>query len=545
MVAGVLAVALFYIVLPNHRVMSDAMIAAVRMRDVQPWFIHPNHLLHPLLPEIILKLGFGRLTGLNELEMLLAWSMMAGTLGAWFLLLSLREGGMPVVTSLIGLGLYAFSSAVWYFSVAAGPSATALAFSEAVLLALVIASRRAPYGLKLPTITWLAVISILSIIASQFNAILMLPACYVVLMGSRSPKTKGFNVFCYLAITIVGSLMMYILGGVIFNQIRSPLQFMDWQHSYVYGSRWWSQGFVDTVQRNWIGAISVPFTSAFYKYGLFGDWALGFGKPIWLIWLVIRASQAFVLLFLLIETIGAIVFWIRTRRILPVQAIGAISSIPIILFSCFWTPETTHYRVMYAPGFILFLTPYLHQRYELGQFRLRKAWPLLLAVLLLFAINLTTQFIPQSNPNNNPYIREVNTVEGYVTPNDLIIYSGTDAGQLRALYTEYFIQCSTLLVQDLYIHYQEDPDDLIQTFNDLHESGGRIYIHEDAIYSEEDVAIMNGLYGLDIQPGEIANLMSAHMRFSAVSFTVNSKHYYIALPMEADESMDQDSEQAE
>ena len=530
-----LLIGLLYFVLPNHRYTSDALIAALRMRDATPWFVHPNHILHPLGPQIIHQVAGGKALLINELEILLVWSMIVGILGCWAFVIMLRLGSVSRTTALAGLGFYAFSSAIWYFSVAANPNATALAFHVFGLLAIVYAGTLPPAHLTLRMSVLLGAVIALCIMASQINAILILPLCYLFLIRSNGSATKVRNMATGLVSTGVLTIAIYALIAVAFVRVRTPAEFLQWQHSYVFDQRWWSQDIFDAISRIWVGAVSVPFTSAFYPAGLFGDWDVDPGKPVWYIRFFGRLGQAFVLAFFIVETVKAFLFFVRDRKLLTIQAIGLITSIPLIIFSCFWTPEDVHYRIMYVPGFLMFLMPSIERRYRLKEFRFRIAWPVIAAVFLLFILNLTMQFVPQSNPDNNPYNREINTLATLVDENTFIVFSGAEMGHIRSLYADYFLRCDVITVPNLIDFIRNDPEEIITSFTDCYASGGQVLVHEDAIVNDEDVRAMNELYDIDLRPGEVREFMESFSDIGRAAVHINAKRYYLLTPSENQE----------
>jgi hypothetical protein len=115
-----------YYGLPCYRYTADGLIAAIRMRDSGGLYVHPNHPLFPLLPGLVHAILRFLGSDLNEVEMLFLWSTFSGVLSAVMLMVILRMFRLSIGGVLVGLGLFAFSNAVWFFSVTPNPSSTAL-----------------------------------------------------------------------------------------------------------------------------------------------------------------------------------------------------------------------------------------------------------------------------------------------------------------------------------------------------------------------------------------------------------------------------------
>jgi hypothetical protein len=528
---GVTAVVVMYFCFPCHRYFVDGIMYAIDMRDnPTSWIIHPHHLLYPLLPQFFFKVAGGLATGFTELDFLLVWSMFAGALAAWGLLMALRAGSMSPSAALIGIGFFSFTRAVWYFAVTPNQNSIAFAFQVLALLAIIITSRRLP---ELPSTRNLVVIGVftsLAILTSQLNLVLLLPTLLVIYYTSASFRDRFLNGLKFLGITALIALGIYIIIGFTLSGLRSPADFLGWQHSYVYQARWWALGFMDAVERSWGGLITVHVASVFTGNGLFGNWLAGFGSIQWYIHLVIRLAQAYIIGFLIFETVRTIEKWIRDRGLLAVQAIGLASALPIYLFSFAWAPESSNYRVLYIAGFFLFLTPSLEHFYQLDNFRFRKAWPLLLALLCLFSVNFITQFLPQSDPGENPYNYEVFRLSEYVTEGDLIIYSGSDEGHMRGLYVQYFLGCETIMAHEFITLVHENTRSVIDDFEERSAQGHFIYVHEDALYNVEDLEWMQWNYGSDIQPQELRQFLETWNGPLGAGVLINDKQYFRLRP---------------
>jgi len=528
-VLAALVIALVYFGLPNFRYLNDGLVAALRMRDASPWFVHPNHPVHPLVPLIIYRALGGQASGLSELELLTMWSILCGIIACVGLMTILRAGSTATAAIVLGLGLFAFSNGVWYFFVTANPSSTALTFQILALIPIAIAIRRRPDGPTVGDRVAIVLLTALAILAGQINAMLLLPACYAVTSGDIPTREKSGRAVVLLVMVVIVTAAMFYLVGALFAGVRTPSGFLDWQHSYVFERRWWVHGLLDAIRRNWVGAVSVHVASAFDSGGLFGSWLDGFGTPARVAGLLIKLGQAIVLLFLIVETIRAVAAWAQHRPLIPIQIIGLLSAVPIILFSCFWTPDTIHYRILYVPGYLLFLIPSVERHYRLEQFRFRRAWPVVLVLICLFSTNLATRFVPESNPEGNPYRYEMFRLRDSMNPGDIIIFSGSDEGRSRELYARYFLDVDTMLVNDIIGRVRSDPDGLAATLRAHYESGGILLVHEDALLSDEDVEIMNQLYGTDIRPGEFADFMQTWTTLAS-HFMIDQ--YYLFEPKE-------------
>jgi hypothetical protein len=529
LIVAAILIALIYFGFPCNRYLSDGLKAAILMRDSHGLYVHPNHVLYPLLPGLLFDLIGDTASGLSELEMLTLWSMLAGVVACWGLIIALRAGSMTVATTIAVLGLFAFFKGIWYFSVIPSPSSSALAAQVCALAAIALAARTLPSGPSSRAVSAVGFFTSLAILTSQMNAALIFPAIYVIWLSNKPQKAKALAIVSYLGITAVTALAVIVVFGVAFAGIRSPNDLLSWQHSYVYDSRWWIHGFVDAIRRNWVGANDVILAFLFRPDGLFGNWSEGWGTTLWLARLPVRVGQAAVLLFMYVEILKAVVRYVRDRRRALIQTIGLAVALPLMIFSFFWTPETFHYRILYIPGLMMFLAPSIERSYSLDRFRLRRAWPVLLVVFALIATNLTTQFLPQSDPANNPHRGEVLFLAPYVGPGDVIIYSGTGDSGMRALYAEYFLHCKTIRVNDLIPSIRQRPDEVIRDLTDLYLQGHNILIHGDAIYSAEDVEYMNRQYHMDIGPTEMLDfVMSWTVPVDQAAF--GDQHYYWVAP---------------
>ena len=525
-------VAVFYFGFPDHRYLSDGLKSAIQMRDSGGLYVHPNHPLYPLLPGLIFRLMGGESSGMNELEMLLVWSMFVGVFACWAMMAAMRAGSLSVAATVLGLGLFAFTKGIWYFSVIPAPSSSAMAPQVFALVAIAFAMQKRPSGPSRTDIAFIGLLTALAILASQMNAALLLPAGFVMFQGTTTRREKLRNLFTLLGIVVAVNIAILVICGIAFAGVRTPAEFLSWQHSYVYDSRWWIHGFVDAFKRNWIGANEVLVAYTFRPDGLFGNWSEGFDTSMWYWRLAIRIGQAIVLFFFAFETLRAAVAYVRGVVRFPIQTVGLAVALPLIVFSFLWTPETFHYRILYIPGLILFLAPSLEHYYGLSRFRLRKAWPILIVVIALFATNLDTQFLPQSDPAKNPHLNEIYILKNSIGPGDVIIYSGSGDGGMRALYAEYFLKCQAIRVHELIPSLRLHPDEVLKDFIDKYKAGHKLLIHQDALTSEEDVDYMNRQYHMDIQPGEMLKFMESWAK-PIDQFTMNGKTYFLFAPKDS------------
>jgi hypothetical protein len=527
-IAGIL-VALIYFGFPDHRYLSDGLNAALLVREHGGLYVHPNHPLYPLLPGLIYNMMGRENSGMNELEALLVWSMFVGVFACWAMLAAMRIGSIATAATVAGLGLFAFTKGIWFFSVIPAPSSSAMAPQVFALVAIVYASRRWPDGPTRNEIVLMGLLTSIAILANQMNAALLLPAGYVMFQGTQENRAKVRNLLMLLGIVALSTFLVFFTCAVAIEGIRTPAGFLAWQHSYVYDTRWWVHGFADAIKRNWTGVNEVLVANTFKPDGLFGNWREGLNTPIWYIRLIIRFGQAIVLGFFAFETIRALVAYIKGTVRHTIQTLGLAVAVPLIAFSTIWTPETIHYRVLYIPGLILLLAPSLEHYYGLAQFRMRRAWPIVLVIIALFATNLVTQFIPQSDPGNNPYLNEIFTLDKSIGKDDVIIFSGSDEGVIRSLYAQYFLKCEAIKVHELIPMLRQHPDEVMKEFLDKDKAGHRLLIHEDALYSVGDVEYMNKQFNMDIRPGEMLEFMQSWAK-PVGQIKLNGKNYFQFVP---------------
>jgi hypothetical protein len=355
------------------------------------------------------------------------------------------------------------------------------------------------------------------------------------------------------AILITG--LITVVTGALILGLKSPSDFIAWQHSYVTRSMYWVDNPVDSIVRSFRGIIELHLAHAFHVEGLFGDWSLdnesgnyfNFYK-----WLILRIAQAFILIFLLILTIGTFIGWFKTRPINKLQLIGLLSATPFFLFSFFFTPDSTNYRIFYLPGFILFVAPgylgtgpnFARDRIEsvkryAGEIRPSPHIPLTLFILLLeflnlmkpnlkrviipglliaalFASNFIVKYLPESDPARNPYISEAQTLALSVGPGDLVVYSGAGDDYLRMYYTKYFTRADVTYLPELINIVRYASDDLLNDIRKRIDEGHTILIHEDALFSPDDMHSVNSQYGTNIGDTEFADYLEKHVTVGSV-----------------------------
>jgi len=222
--------------------------------------------------------------------------------------------------------------------------------------------------------------------------------------------------------------------------------------------------------------------------------------------------------------------WLRAKPRLPIQNIGLLAAVPIMLFSFVFTPEWINYRILYVPGFLLFIAPILERDFGLLQPRLRRAWPLLLIVVCLFLANFTVKFLPESDPGKNVFLNEAKQLGEVFGRHDRIFFISAGGGDFRVKYTRYFTECSVTRIIDLVAEIRNNPDKVEAFFRDGIEDGGTVVVHEDALYSLDSLNGVNRKYGIDIQPGEIAGFFKSHFSSSG-QLNINNEIYIIFQPV--------------
>jgi hypothetical protein len=306
--------------------------------------------------------------------------------------------------------------------------------------------------------------------------------------------------------------------------------FAKWQRSYVTDPVYWVRNISDSLRGSFRGAVEVHLGYAFQPGSIFGGWREGSEGIGWFKELLLKTGQAMVLLFFIIETIRAIIVWVRKDMRNPAQTAGILVALPIILFSFVFTPEAVYRRILYLPGILLFIAPIIERDFKLGQPSIRRAWPLALVIVALFMTNFSVKFFRESNPANNIFLNEAMELAGRFGSKDKIIYSNAYDGDLRIKYTRYFTECNVYRAIDVVSTMRANPAELESLFRETLEAGGSIVVHADALYSAEGLAWENKRYGLDMRPGELAEFFKAHF-IPVDHFMINDKAYIIMKPM--------------
>jgi len=107
-----------------------------------------------------------------------------------------------------------------------------------------------------------------------------------------------------------------------------------------------------------------------------------------------------------------------------------------------------------------------------------------------------------TNPYTNDLVSLVDVGEG-----DLVINSGTDVGQVRGLYAEYFLGVDTVFINELIPEIRNDPDGLVDEWRERNARGSKLLIYAEAVNYLEDLDWLNDEYGLDIGPDEVRDFL--------------------------------------
>jgi len=521
---SLVALMIIFCAFPSYRYFADSLDYAYNMESSEGWVVHPHHPLVPLVPQFIYEAI--RLVGLPvmAIDVLLGWSILAGFLACFGLLLILRYAGLSNATVIAGLCLFAFSRGVWYFSVTPNQHSTGLALNVFVLLTIVIALNKRKEKVSGRQGAIMGVLTGLAAHTTKLNIGMVFPSLYVLLTGNKSQREKIADVARYLGIVILVGGGLLILLGAGFAGLKNIGEFQQWQSSYVTESRWFPNSLFDAIQRNFVGAIELHLAMVFEPYGLLGNWREGLGSGTWLAWIPVKIGQLYFLLWLVVETIRAFVDWVRRTPRLAMQTLGIIAALPAILFSCVYTPEWVNVRILYLPGFMLFIAPYMERRYGLTKPVLRKTWPLVLALICLVGANFAVKVLPESNPGNNPYLNEAIELKEVLGPGGLYITSGTDEGFLRGLYARYSTRCDYMQLPALVSHIREDEESVALDFAARLDDGQAIIMHEDA-FSLRDVAFLEGHHGVDIDTERFEEFFNKYAEINA-HFVLNSKKFF-------------------
>jgi len=235
---------------PSQRYFADSLDYAYNMDNSTGWIVHPHHPLIPLLPHILFKLLGGIGSGLKGLDIMMFWSMMAGLTSSWAILIAVRRMGLSIATMILVAGLFAFSRGVWYFTVTPNQHSTSLMFCMLALLPMLLALRRYPDGPDKSQVILMAVMTSLGILTSKLNAGLILPATYLIFANRMPMNLRYKNLAIFLATVGIVTAGLFIVLGAGFLRISSIQEFIAWQNSYVYETRWWPNSLIDGIQRN-------------------------------------------------------------------------------------------------------------------------------------------------------------------------------------------------------------------------------------------------------------------------------------------------------
>jgi len=447
---AVAILSLIYISLPNYRFFSDGLQFAVEMKYTSDWILHPHHVLYPLLPQIIRRYtGFGD----GDLEFLAGWSRIVGILCLIGMVLLIRTSTKNLRTVIFGLILFTVTNAVWYFSVTPNQNSTALFFNIFTLLLIVNTSTIKRISLaRTLAISGLVAISILG---SQVNAALIFPVLHVIAGKSETPIRKNRLLVILTASVVIISLLLVALIGIFLGHFTGIGDFTSWQRSYVFQERWWATGLFDAVGRNVKGIIETIIGVAKFS-GALGE------LPRSALWII--PAQVIILLFFIVEFAIAGISYVKNSVRTTFQKIGLLVSVPILVFSIFYIPENLNLRVLYMPGFLLFLLPSIERRYLSKTVSARMILIPAVILFMLFMANLEAKYTPESHPDTNPFLVEAGEASLYISPDDIVLYPWTDEGHTQSLYLQYYIGCDALTVNKLMDIANEIPEDAFEDF---------------------------------------------------------------------------------
>ncbi len=515
---------IFYFILRCHRYFTDGLTYALEIETVDTWLVHPNHPLFPLLPQILHRLGKA-VSEYPGLELLSNWAILAGILAAWGMLYLFQMVKIKPATAIVSFSLFTFSAGVWYFGSTANQYSTALALHVFTLIALARIMMKSGEPSTLEIVLTGALCS-LAILAHQVNLLLLIPMCFIFFSGKLPTGRKLSATLTAAGTALSIAVIVTLLLGVTLIGLRTPSDFIAWQQSYVTEPWYWANSVTDSLSRTAKGAVELHLAHAFHPEGIFGNWRMPLGTSYGITVLVFRLAQAFILSFIVFESIRAILEWFRAERKPRLQTLGLAAWLPFAIFCFFFTPETYNYRVFYMPGFIIFIAPAIGKHFSLDSWKIKRAWPVLLMIVCLFATNFTVKFLPEHSRSNNPMLAEAIRLSGVFGPGDLMIYSGADVDYLRADYTRYFAGCDTMILPELIEKFRESPDDVVADFETRTLSGGNVAVHEDALYSDEDREWVNRFYGMDIRELELAEFLDLYAAPADI-FILNEKKFFM------------------
>ena len=534
-VAALVAVAVITVIyfgFPCHRYFVDGLNDAYRLETSQGWAIHPNHPLMPLLPQVLYRWLGGDASGLSALGVLLVWATFFGVLGCLGMFMVLRAARLSIASILVAFGIFAFSAGVWYFNATADQYSTPLAVNVFTLLALVLVMRR-PHGASMGQAVGIGILCGIAVLAHQVNGLMLIPAGYVVMRGDGTLRQKMVRLLAMVLMAVLVGGGGTILMGRGLLGLRSVADFRAWEHSYVTNEWYWAHGIMDSIRRSWRGAVELHVTHVFDEQGHLMKANSPTGTPQWYKWLGLKIGQVAVILFLLVETVRVFVDWARMRSLSSIQTLGLVAWIPGMIFCSIFTPEWTNYRIFYLPSLLLVLMPAMERHFRLLEPTLRRSWPALLIVPLIFAANFSAKFYHDSNAANNPYRSEARRLAEMVGPGDLVILSSAPMGYMRSAYVHYFTRCDILLVFKLVEEIRSSPEAVIKDLQNRIAAGRTILAHEDALYSDIDVELTNRYYGMDIRPDEVADFFDEYVKPKGY-IVINNKAYLVISSPEFD-----------
>lgn len=490
---------------PNYNYFTDNLVDAYAIETSVNWLVHPHHPLYPLAPQAIFRLLGGLRSGITSLGLMHVLSISFGVIGLWLMIFMLRVTGASNTMILAGASIYGLSNGVWYFNTVPNQNILALMLHLLTLLVIIVTSMRAPGGTPPGRIITIGILTSLAILSSTLNLILVLPAIYLLLIrASNGPRWKNLVVYLVSLVVVWGGLWSFLNYGL--KGSGASEVFQDWRYSGLLSPRYWAGDLLDSLQRTWHGATELHLSNLWEDGSLFSRWDGEFRS------IPLRLGQMIVLLFLIIETIRGILFWITSRPRPVIQNIAIITGLPVFLFYLVFTPELLNYRILYIPSFILFISFIMERDFGLRRPSIRKAWPLALVIISLFLTNFTLKFLPESNPDNNPYIIEAKQLGADYGLHDRIIYLSAMDNDYRIKHTQYFTQCNVTRVIELVAALRANPEEVEAFFRDGIKDGGKVLVHEDVLFSQECYAWINKKHGTDIQPLEVAAFFNSNFR---------------------------------
>ncbi|HEX9744889.1 MAG TPA: DUF2723 domain-containing protein [bacterium] len=518
-------IAILYFTFNNQRYFVDGISDANLINNSTTIFIHPNHPLWPLFPQILFKIGFPFFTSYPSLYLVQIVSIMGGVFTLATFLYLLHSVNLKPVTVIACALLFSFSSGVWFFSTTPNQYSTALFLSTLVLVFLsqfeLNLRKKTDWGLILKA----SIIAGIGVLFHQINIFLIFPLAHSFSKKSPSSDRKSRLVSfaggsaVMLAVVFFGMVLAALFSG----NLNSISDFISWQKSYVVHPQYWANDFIDSISRTFRGIIETHISHGFHPEGLFGDWSAGSGS------ILIRICQVAVLIFFFYITIHALYDYLTNKIHRNYQTLGLSLVFPLLIFSFFFTPESPNYRIFYLPAYFLFIAPWIENTFALDTFSFRRAAPLFLVIAMLFTSNFLIRFLPESNPGNNPYISEALRLGAFVSGGDLVIVSSSSDDYIRSVYIPYFTGAETSMIHEVYLRSLEDRYKLFSSFDEIYSSGGKILIHEDAVHFEEDADWVKKFYGVDINPDDLDKLLFTNTS-PGEDYLINGKLYIELIP---------------